>query len=163
VRTPSHPVDATLAAFEMIREVEQRVLHNGARWAVRIGLHTGPVVAGVVGTRKFAFDVWGDTVNLASRMETAAAANHINVSAAVYHRIKDFFSMESRGRILTKEKKELEMYSVIGVLPNLVTGDEVPPRAFAQRYQTYFDKDLAAFPAFLLDEHFRPKGAAIPT
>jgi len=163
VRTSSHPVDATLAAFEMIHEVEQRVLPSGNRWSVRVGLHTGPVVAGVVGTKKFAFDVWGETVNTASRMETAATPNHINVSWAVFHRIKDFFALENRGRLMTKENKELEMYWVKGVLPALVTGAEVPPRAFAKRYRTYFDKDLPAFPAFLLDEHLRPNGAAIPT
>ena len=151
VRTSSHAVDATLAAFEMIREVGQQVLPNGDRWAVRIGLNTGPVVAGVVGTTKFAFDVWGETVNLASRMETAAEPNRINVSAAIHRRVKDFFVMENRGRILTKEQKEVEMYSVIRVLPNLITGDEVPPPLFAQRYRNYFDKDLTAFPAFLLD------------
>jgi class 3 adenylate cyclase len=161
VRTPSHPVDAILAAFEMIHEVERRVLPDGSQWKVRIGLHTGPVVAGVVGTRKFAFDVWGDTVNLGSRMESGGSPNHINVSAAVHQRIKDFFVMESRGRILTKEKKELEMYSVLGVMPNLVTGDEVPPSAFAQRYRTYFDKDLTTFPAFLLAEMHGPTGEGI--
>jgi class 3 adenylate cyclase/HAMP domain-containing protein len=161
VRTPSHPVDAILAAFEMIREVERRVLPDGSRWQVRIGLHTGPVVAGVVGSRKFAFDVWGDTVNLGSRMESGGSPNHINVSAAVHQRIKDFFVMESRGRILTKEKKDLEMYSVLGVLPNLVTGDEVPPRAFAQRYRAYFDRDLAAFPEFLIKQMQGPAGAGI--
>ncbi len=161
VRSPSHQVDAVLAAFEMIHEVEQRVLPDGSKWKVRIGLHTGPVVAGVVGTRKFAFDVWGDTVNLGSRMESGGSPNHINVSAAVHQRIKDFFVMECRGRILTKEKKELDMYLVRGVLPNLVTGGEVPPRAFAQRYRTYFDKDLPAFPSFLLAETHGPTGEGI--
>ena len=161
VRNPSHPVDATLAAFEMIREVEQRVLPDGSRWKVRIGLHTGPVVAGVVGKRKFAFDVWGDTVNLGSRMESGGSPNHINVSAAVHQRIKDFFVMENRGRILTKEKKELEMYSVLGVLPNLITGEDVPPPAFARRYRAYYDRDLTAFPASLVTETQGPAQAGI--
>jgi adenylate cyclase len=161
VRTPSHPVDATLAAFEMIREVKQRVLPDGSRWKVRIGLHTGPVVAGVVGKRKFAFDVWGDTVNLGSRMESGGSPNQINVSAAVHQRIKDFFVMENRGRILTKEKKELEMYSVLGVLPNLITGEAVPPPAFARRYRAYYDRDLTAFPASLITETPGPARAGI--
>jgi class 3 adenylate cyclase/HAMP domain-containing protein len=151
VRTPSHPIDATLAAFEMIREVEQRVLPDGNRWQVRIGLHTGPVVAGVVGTRKFAFDVWGDTVNRASRIETAAAPNRINVSSAVQRRIKDFFATESRGLVSTKEGTQLEMFSVVGVLPSLL--DEAgacPPARFVARYETYFDRPLSAFPEFLI-------------
>lgn len=149
VRNPSHPVDASLAALEMIQEVERRVHHNGTRWSIRIGLHTGPVVAGVVGTRKFAFDVWGETVNLASRMETAAQPNRVNVSAAVQQRIKDFFAMESRGRIMTKEKREFEMYAIVGVHPGLMGGPAVPPAAFAERYRTYFGRDPVAFPADL--------------
>jgi adenylate cyclase len=125
---------------------------------VRIGLHTGPVIAGVVGTRKFAFDVWGDTVNLASRMEAAARPNRIAVSAAVNQRLKDFFTMEARGRILTKENKELEMFEVVGVLPGLMSGGGAPPAGFAKRYRAYFDRPLTAFPAFLLDspEAVRP-------
>jgi class 3 adenylate cyclase len=150
-RTPSHPVDATLAAFEMIRAVGDIVVGDGQRWSVRVGLHTGPVVAGVVGTRKFAFDVWGDTVNLASRMETAARPNRVNVSAAMQQRLKDFFAMEARGRIQTKEHKDLEMYEVLGVLPGLTAGGGVPPEAFAKRYRTYFDKPLATFPKFLIE------------
>lgn len=149
VRTPSHPIDATLAAFEMIREVESRVLPDGSRWQMRIGLHTGPVVAGVVGTRKFAFDVWGDTVNRASRIESAAAPNRINVSAVVQRRIKDFFVTESRGLVMTKERAELEMFSVAGVLPALLNPAATPPPRFADRYRTYFDRELPAFPAFL--------------
>jgi class 3 adenylate cyclase len=151
VRNPSHPIDATLAAFEMIREVERRVLPDGSRWQVRIGLHTGPVVAGVVGTRKFAFDVWGDTVNRASRIETAGAPNRINISSAVQRRIKDFFATDNRGLLATKEGTQLEMFSVAGILPSLLDeGDSCPPARFAARYQTYFDRPLAAFPEFLI-------------
>jgi class 3 adenylate cyclase len=147
-RTPSHPVDATLAALEMIHAVGDVVIGDGQRWSVRVGLHTGPVVAGVVGTRKFAFDVWGDTVNVASRMETAARPNRLNVSAAMHQRLKDFFVMEARGRIQTKDKRDLEMYEVLGVLPALAAGGSLPPEAFAKRYRTYFDKPLTTFPPF---------------
>jgi class 3 adenylate cyclase len=66
-RTPSHPVDTVMAAFEMVEAVQQRAL-GGEAWRVRVGIHTGPVIAGVVGIKKFAFDIWGESVNFSSRM-----------------------------------------------------------------------------------------------
>jgi hypothetical protein len=80
--------------------------------------------------------------------------NRINISSAVHNRVKDFFTVESRGRVVTKDK-DLEMYFVNGILPGLQGdgGDTIPPAAFAQRYRTYFEKDPPAFPEFLLARH----------
>lgn len=152
VRTPSHPVDAVLAAFEMIEATaDQGRLRPDIAWGVRVGLHTGPVAAGVVGIKKFAFDVWGDTVNFASRMEATAEPNRINVSAAASRRLKDFFVLEYRGRVTTKDKQDQEMYFVNGVLPPLLgeADEHGVPLAFQRRYRTYFQKDLGAFPGSL--------------
>jgi len=81
---------------------------------MRVGIHTGPVVAGIVGVRKFQYDVWGDTVNTASRMESSGAVGQVNISQATYELIKDepLFHFQSRGKINVKGKGEVVMYFV---------------------------------------------------
>jgi adenylate cyclase len=119
---------------------------------VRIGIHTGPVIAGVVGINKFAFDIWGDTVNYSSRMESSGEANRINLSERTYSRVKDFLACEPRGKVLTKDHREIDMYFANGVAPSLLDGSgQMPPAAFVRRYNVYFQKDPPAFPAFLVN------------
>lgn len=151
VRSPSHPVDMVLAAFEMVRAVEELSSRpGGPNWAVRVGIHTGPVIAGVVGIRKFAFDVWGESVNYSSRMESSGAPNRINLSERTHSRVKDFIACEHRGKIQTKDKRELDMYFAEGVLPQLMDDpSRCPAPAFLRRYRTYFQKEPLAFPAFM--------------
>lgn len=82
------------------------------KFEARIGIHTGPIVAGVVGSKKFAYDIWGDTVNVAARMESAGEANRVNVSSSTYLHIKDQFLCRHRGRIPAKNIGEIDMYFV---------------------------------------------------
>ena len=81
-------------------------------WQLRIGIHTGPVTAGVVGDKKFAYDIWGDAVNTASRMESSGEPGKINISEATYEFIKSDFECEYRGKVSAKNKGEIGMYFV---------------------------------------------------
>jgi class 3 adenylate cyclase len=106
---PSHAIDAVLAALEIVEAVKE-LAKDGPGWSIRIGLHSGPVVAGVVGTRKFAFDIWGETVNLASRIESCSRPNHVNISARTYDLVRDYVECQPRGPVMTKEGRCLDMY-----------------------------------------------------
>ena len=83
---------------------------NGLDIGLRIGIHSGPVVAGVIGARKFTYDLWGDTVNLASRMESHGVVDEIQISEAVYEKLKDDYVIESRGEIVVKGKGEMRVW-----------------------------------------------------
>jgi class 3 adenylate cyclase len=87
---------------------------NANQWNLRIGMHTGPVVAGVVGKHKFAYDIWGDAVNIASRMESKSENNKINISSETHDLVKASFTCIYRGKIMAKNKGEVDMYFVEG-------------------------------------------------
>jgi class 3 adenylate cyclase len=112
----THSVETIKAAFEMLEFVENWKLEQlqlrQIAWDIRIGLHTGSVIAGVVGIHKFSFDIWGDTVNTASRMELHGTPGRVNISASTYALVKDQFRCQSRGKIYVKGKGELEMFWV---------------------------------------------------
>lgn len=118
--THTHAEDIVKAGLE-IQEFMRRM--NGARaerglpyMELRVGVHTGPVIAGIVGIKKFAYDIWGDTVNTASRMESSGEAGKVNISGTTYSYVKDKFSFTHRGRIQAKNKGEIDMYFVDSLL-----------------------------------------------
>lgn len=109
----SNARDAVDAALAMMEYIEGRFeKSNFPYWKMRIGIHTGPVVAGVVGNRKFAYDIWGDTVNLASRMEGYSEPGKINISQATFDAIGDNYKCSYRGKLPVKNKADAPMYFV---------------------------------------------------
>lgn len=114
VENLTHPLDAVRAALEMqdfLLKRNQMKTENLA-WQMRIGVHTGPVVAGVVGKNKFAWDIWGDAVNIAARMESSGEAGRVNISGRTHELVKQEFLCQSRGSIAAKNKGEIGMFFV---------------------------------------------------
>jgi len=108
-----HAVTAMKAAQEILDFIEERKRLLGDRaFDIRIGIHSGPVVAGIVGVKKFAYDIWGDTVNTAARMEQSGEPGKINISEATYALVKDQFPCSYRGEIKAKNKGMMNMYFV---------------------------------------------------
>ncbi len=112
----TNATDVVYAAIEIqqfIKEhYEQRKNNDKEAFEIRIGIHTGAVVAGIVGVKKFAYDIWGDTVNIASRMESSGEAGKVNISGNTYELVKDKFTCTHRGKIEAKHKGEIDMYFV---------------------------------------------------
>lgn len=113
------------AGLRMVAYLDQRNAHSAFKWSLRVGIHSGPVVAGVVGKRKYAYDIWGDTVNIASRMESAGEPGRVNVSAYTYDLIRNEFDCEYRGKVDAKGKGQIDMYFVTGQCDKISTDDRI--------------------------------------
>lgn len=132
LRNTENPIYTVLAALEiqefMMHDRKERVEKNETPWELRIGINTGEVVAGVIGSKRFAYDVWGNAVNVAARMETASEPGKVNVSGKTFDLIEPFFECTYRGKIPAKNKGHIDMYFVERIKPELsVDGQGLTP------------------------------------
>ncbi len=131
IRNPENPVDTVLAALEIQRFMksynDEAKRKGEQKWDLRVGINTGEVVSGVLGLKKFAYDIWGSTVNEAQQMERHGKPGVVNISGNTFDKIEPLFDCEYRGKIKTK-KGLLDMYFVLGIKPELsVDGNGLVP------------------------------------
>ena len=137
----THAIDCCLAALEIQAFMNQmkEIKHQQGfdYWELRLGMNTGPLVAGVVGHKKFAYDVWGDTVNTASRLESSGVPGKINISLSTYEAVKHLFACEHRGQVKAKNKGDIDMYFLNGIRPELSVNSvgRVPNKDFLDQYR----------------------------
>ncbi len=143
LRNKSNPIDTVLAALEIQKFTngynKLRVQAQQAPWPLRLGIHTGRVIAGVIGKKKFTYDIWGDAVNTASRMESSGEIEKVNISGETYEHIKEYFDCTYRGKIPAKNKGDIDMYFVNGLKPEYcIESDNTQPNiAFKKILSTY--------------------------
>lgn len=146
----TNPIEVVMAGLEMQRFMEEsKTMHRGdyGFWELRIGIHTGPVISGEIGRKNVSFDIWGDTVNIASRMESSGTAGMINVTGITYQLIKEFFVCEYRGKMPIKYKGETDMYYVRHIKPELSEDGQgvVPNKKFFTKLQHIRFGDLEEY------------------
>lgn len=112
VKNEAHAQNAAAAALEIIEFVAARKRQVPYGLDIRIGMHSGSLIAGIIGVKKFAYDIWGDTVNTAARMEQSSVAGQVNISSSTFELIREAFNCEHRGRIEVKGKGALDMYFI---------------------------------------------------
>jgi len=125
IENKSNPFDVALAALEirafMNQRYKEKTLQGKDYWQCRVGINTGNVIAGIIGAKKFAYDIWSDTVNTASRMESCSEPGNINISASTYDVIKDYFNCSYRGEIEAKGKGKIKMYFLDSIKEGFAT------------------------------------------
>lgn len=147
-KNSTNPIDVVLAALELRQElVNESKSSKKASWDIRFGIHTGSIFTHILGKKKYNYDIKGDTVNLASRMEGWSESARINITAMTYELIKEFFSCEYYGKMPARFKGNVQMYTVKGIKSELSVNGEgnEPNRAFQTRYALLKFSDLQEF------------------
>lgn len=124
----THPVDMCLMALQLQRTIrkknQQRELMRLKPWQMRIGINTGSVIAGVVGTRHYTYDVWGSTVNLAARLEQICVAGEISISPSTVHYVENLFETEPKGSIEVKNTGSVDVHSLLWIKPEYSSDED---------------------------------------
>jgi len=143
LRNKSNPIDTVLAALQIQKFTngynKLRIESNLDPWPLRLGIHTGKVIAGVIGKKKFTYDIWGDAVNTAARMESSGEIEKVNISGETFEHIQKYFDCTYRGKIPAKNKGDIDMYFVNGLKPDYCKPNDntEPNTAFKKILSTY--------------------------
>ena len=138
LRDKENPINCVLAALEIqqfMKELKEESIAKGEGfWELRVGVHTGDVIAGVIGTKRIAYDIWGNTVNIAQRMESGCDPWRVNISESTHEYVSPYFSCSNRGKIPTKNTGEISMYYVDRIKPHLSKDKDgfVPNKKFIE-------------------------------
>ncbi len=170
IKNITNPIDVVLAALEMrytLYQTQHERTENSKRiWEVRIGMHTGPVIATTMGKKKISYNIKGDTVNIASRMQAASQTGNIHISVMTYEMIREYFDCEYAGRMPVKYQGDVEMYVVNGLKPEFSTDEtRVFPnqnffvkyllRQFSDLQELILDKLEKELPSYLFYHNFK--------
>lgn len=136
----THPLDVALACLKILHYMQNK--SKDKDWKIRIGIHTGPMVAGIIGESKFSYDVWGHTINLCSRLESSGVTGSINVSEDFYQNTRDIFEFEERGFIEIKNGPPVKMYLLKDLKPQLRQSPFHPNKEFYDIHSNYSLKPL---------------------
>ena len=140
IKNITNPIDVVLAALEMRHMLyttqHDRSDENRQIWDLSIGMHTGPVIATTMGKKKVSYNIKGETVNIASRMQAACKTGNINISIMTYEMIREYFECEYVGRMPVKYEGDVEMYMVKGLKPEFAADDSktIPNQKFIVKY-----------------------------
>ncbi|SDC73499.1 Adenylate cyclase, class 3 [Williamwhitmania taraxaci] len=155
IKNRTNPVEVVLAALQMNAFMKDLQANKGQEvWSLRIGIDTGPVIAGTIGSLKPSYDIWGTTVNVASRMESSSDGGKINITGNTFLFVKEYFNCKYRGKMPVKNRGDIDMYFVEGIIPHFShpTCLFLPNNAFVVQLQLLRLGDLEEFVLDMLEK-----------